>query len=180
MHFRIALGFAIVARVVYSTPVTPLYLKIDNPVPNSVNPTSSSSPVYVLNVAGIQIYGPMCPSTGCIRLAQKSSISHLYAVTYYSFGDGSISCNMSSYMTYPHDVLDRAAPNVARNSSYCIDAEDSSYCATDFLGALFSWKSFTGLPCSTFFSLDICFVQLNIAHNININSTALLRLISHR
>jgi hypothetical protein len=152
MHFSIAFGFAILARVAYSTPVTPLYLKIDKPVLNSVNPTSSSSAVYVLNVAGIQIYGPMCPSDGCIRLAKQSSITHLYAVTYYNFGAGSISCNMSSYMTYPHDVLDRAAPNVARNSSYCIDAEDSSYCATDFSGALclqtFLRESSTGLPCS--------------------------------
>jgi hypothetical protein len=154
MHFNIAFGFAILARVVYTTPVTPLYLKIDKPVANSVNPTSSSSAVYVLNVAGIQIYGPMCPADGCIRLAKQSSKTHLYAVTYYNYGDGSISCNMSSYMTYPHDVLDRAAPNVDRNSSYCIDAEDSSYCATDFSGALFLqpllWKSLSGPPCSQY------------------------------
>lgn len=134
MHFSIAFGFTIIARVVHSIPVTPLYLKIDLPVSNSVNPTSSFSPVAVLNVAGIQIYGPMCPSDGCIRLARQSSITYTYAVTYYNFGAGSISCNMSSYMTYPHDVLDRPVQNVARNSSYCIDADDSTYCATDFSG----------------------------------------------
>lgn len=137
MHFCIAFGLAIVAWVTYSSAVSPLILRIDKPVFSSVNPTSSSNAVGVLNVAGIQIYGPLCPSEGCIRLSKQSSKTHTYALTFTNFGAARISCNTSSYMSYTHDVLDRAVPNVARNASYCIDDDDSTYCATDFSGALF-------------------------------------------
>lgn len=155
MHFGIAFWLTVVARVAYSKPVTPLILKIDKPVSSPFNPTSSNTPVAVLNVAGIQIYGTNCPPEGCIRLVDKSSYTHTYAQTFYHFGAGSIQCNMSSYMSYQHDVLDRGPQNVARNSSYCIDADDSTYCATDFSGSLLFSTS----------SVEVIrFVQLNTSH----------------
>lgn len=139
LAIKIAFGLSLLTRLVHSSPAYQLMLKIDKPQPSLVNPTTSSNPIYVLNVAGIQIYGSGCPSTGCIHQSSPAfgglpPYSHKLAYSYYVAGNGAVNLSMSSFMPYASDVLDNSGPNMDRNASYCIDNSDITYCATDYTG----------------------------------------------
>ena len=140
LPIKIALGLSLLAGSAHSSPAHQLMLKIDKPQFSNVNPTSSSNPIGVLNIAGIQIYGSGCPSTGCIHQSSPAfgglpPYSHKLAYSYYVAGNGAVNCSMSSYMPYTSDVLDyNSGPNHDRNASYCIDNSDLTYCATNYTG----------------------------------------------
>ena len=126
------------------TPITPLSLKIDLPTTYYYAPPGYGvNPTFILNIAGLQLFGSSCPSTGCIGQGGLFSYNSTVAMVLYAGGAGHVTTTMSSVMTRAHDVLDvTASPNKARNASYCLDGLMTTYCSTDYSGNCMSTRLF--------------------------------------
>lgn len=144
LAIMIAFGLSLLVGVVHSTPAYQLILKISNPNSSPINPTSSSDPISILNIAGIQIYGTDCRASGCIHEPDGAfgglpPYNHNLSYSYYQAGPGTVNFSMSSYMSYKNDIIDNtgglSGQNMDRNASYCLDDLDTTFCSTSFTGS---------------------------------------------
>ena len=129
-------SYMLFSGIVNATPLDPLTLRIDAVQKYySAPPLFNPNEVFIINLANIQIYGSSCPAEGCLHQTGVFTYNHTKATTLYIAGAGTATLTMSSYMTYAHDKLDTiGTPNTARNSSFCLDNSDDTYCATDYAG----------------------------------------------